>query len=338
MKKTCILFILTTLFVFGCNSNKQEKRKADLSGIDFEVKIERFDKDFWALKDSENQKTDLEKLFEKYPTFAPLYFAYIIELGENIDEILEILPKFFAVPAVTNLYSDALKTYDDVFKIEKSITMAFRRMHYFFPSIPVPKCIMEVSGFNFNVVVRDNFAALSTDYYLGANYPLYDSIPELYAYQRQVMTPKNVASTYVSEWLISQFPYFSEQDRLLDEIIYQGKILYLTSLLLEEEKIETLIGYTPEQWKWCINYEKDMWQTLIENKYLFSNDFHLRKKMLEDAPFTQPFTQESPGRAGIFVGYRIVESYMDKNKNISPLELMKNSDAQGILERSGYRP
>ena len=152
------------------------------------------------------------------------------------------------------------------------------------------------------------------------------------------MTPKNVASTYVSEWLISQFPYFSEYDRLLDEMIYQGKILYITSLLMEDEKIETLIGYTAEQWKWCKNYEKDMWQTLIQNKFLFSNDFHLRKKMIEDAPFTQPFTQASPGRAGIFVGYRIVESYMQKNANISPLELMLNADAQGILERSGYQP
>jgi len=337
MKKSYILLIITTLLFFSCGS-KQEKRKADLSGINFDVKIERFDKDFWALKNSKNQKADLEKLFEKYPEFAPLYFKYIIDLGKNIDEIMEILPKFFANPAVINLYSDALKKYDDVSKIEKAITMAFRRMHYFFPTMPVPKCIMEVSGFNFNVVVREDFVAVSTDYYLGANYHLYDSIPEFYLYLRQGMNPENVASTYVSEWLISKFPYFSEQDRLLDEMIYQGKILYITSLLMEDEKIENLINYTPEQWKWCKAYEKDMWQELIEKKYLFSNDFNLRRKMLEDAPFTQPFTQESPGRAGIFVGYRIVESYMNKNENISPLELMQNSDAQNILEKSGYRP
>jgi uncharacterized protein YjaZ len=81
-----------------------------------------------------------------------------------------------------------------------------------------------------------------------------------------------------------------------------------------------------------------MWKTLIENKYLFSDDFQLRRKLLEDAPFTQPFTQESPGRAGIFVGYQIVESYMHKNFDISPLELMQNHNAQGILEHSGYQP
>jgi len=338
MKKSSILLVITALLFFSCNF-KQEKRKADLSGIDFEVKIERFDKDFWALKESKNQKADLEKLFEKYPEFAPLYFTYIIKFGESIDEILEEFPYFFSREDVNNLYPDALKKFDNVSKMEKSLTNAFRRMKYFFPTTLVPKCIMQVSGGNFNVMVRENFVAVSTEYYLGANYPLYDYFPDIFPmYMRQYMTPENVASTYVSEWLMSKFPYFSEQDKLLDEMIYQGKILYITSLLMNDEKIETLIGYTPEQWKWCKKYEKDMWQRLIEEKYLFSIDFNLRKKILEDAPFTQPFTQESPGRAGIFVGYRIVESYMNKNENISPLELMQNADAQGILEKSGYRP
>jgi len=337
MKKIYILLIIAALTVWGCNF-KQNKRKIDLSGINFDVKIERFDKDFWALKDSKTQKDDLQKLFEKYPDFAPLYFAHIVKFGENIDEIAEVLPSFFARKDVLSLYPDALKTFDNVSKIEKNLTMAFRRMHYFFPSIAVPKCIMEVSGFNYNVVVQNDFVAVSTDYYLGTNYPLYDSIPELYLYLRQGMNPENVAPAYVYEWLLAKFPYFSEQDRILDAIIYQGKILYITSLLMEEEKIENLIGYTSEQWKWCKTYEKDMWQTLIQEKYLFSNDFNLHRKLLEDAPFTQPFTQESPGRAGIFVGYRIVESYMDKNPDISPLELMQNADAQGILEKSGYQP
>jgi len=337
MKKSSILLVITALLFFSCNF-KQEKRKADLSGINFDVKIERFDKDFWALKDSKNQKADLEKLYEKYPEFTPIYFTYIIKFGANIDEVLEELPYFFSREDVNSLYPYILEKYSDVSKMEKSLTNAFRRMKYFFPTIPVPKCIMEVSGFNYNVVVRENFVAVSTDYYLGANYPLYDSIPEIYLYLRQGMNPENVASTYVNEWLISKFPYFSEQDKLLDEMIYQGKILYITSLLMEEEKLETLIGYTTEQWNWCKKYEKDMWLTLIEEKYLFSIDYNLRKKILEDAPFTQPFTQESPGRAGIFVGYRIVDSYMNKNKNISPLELMQNADSQGILEKSGYRP
>ena len=336
MKKHSILLIITALIFCGCGS-KQEKRKADLSGIDFDVKIERFDKDFWALKNSENQKADLEAFFEKYPDFAPLYFTHIITFGEDIDEILEELPSFFADTAVIRLYSDALLKFDDINDLEKSLTNAFRRGKYFFPNAEIPKLLMHVSGLNQSVVMAENLISISIDNYLGEKYPLYEQLG-IYGYLSQNMRREKVASDYIIVWLSDEFPYFSEQDRLLDEMIYKGKILYLASLLMEKETDENLIGYTPEQWKWCKTYEKDMWQTLIEDKILFSNDFNLRRKILEDAPFTQPFTQESPGRAGIFIGYRIIESYMNKNENISPLQLMQNPDAQNILEKSGYRP
>jgi len=336
MKKPSILLVITALLFFSCGS-KQEKRKADLSGIDFDVKIERFDKDFWALKDSENQKADLEALFEKYPEFAPLYFTHIITFGKNIDEILKELPDFFADTAIIGLYTDALKAFDNVNDLEKSLTNAFRRGKYFFPNAEIPKLLMHVSGLNQSVVMAENLISVSIDNYLGEKYPLYEQLG-IYNYLAQNMRREKVASDYIIVWLSDKFPYFSEQDRLLDEMIYKGKILYLASLLMENETDENLIGYTPEQWKWSKTYEKDMWQTMVEEKILFSNDFNLRKKVLEDAPFTQPFTQESPGRAGIFVGYRIVESYMNKNENISPLQLMQNADAQNILEKSGYRP
>lgn len=336
MKKSYILLIITALFFCSCNF-KKEKRKADLSGINFEMKIERFDKDFWALKESKNQKADLQAIFEKYPDFAPLYFAHIVTFGENFEEISEELPAFFADTAVIELYTDALKTYENVNDLEKQLTDAFRRGNYFFPKLPIPKILMHVSGLNQSVVVSENLISISIDNYLGEKYSLYEQ-QHVYNYLAQNMRREKVASDYIIVWLSNEFPYFSEQDRLLDEMIYKGKILYITTLLMENEKIENLIGYTSEQWKWCKTYEKDMWQTLIQEKYLFSNDFNLRKKLLEDAPFTQPFTQESPGRAGIFIGYQIVESYMSKNTDISPLELMQNPDAQGILERSAYQP
>jgi hypothetical protein len=332
MKKHYIILIIIALTILGCG---QKKQKINLKGIDFDIKIERFDKDFWAIKEK-NYAEELPKLFEKYPEFAPVYFANIINFGDNIDEIAEILPDFFAREDVKKLYSDALQKFSDVRDLEKSLTNAFRRGKYFFPNLPIPKILMHVSGFNQSVVVAENLISISVDNYLGAKYPLYEKIT--YHYLAQNMRREKVASDYIFAWLSTEFSYFSEQDRLLDEMIYKGKILYITSLLMPDETEENLIGYTSEQWKWCKNYEKDMWQTLIENKYLFGNDFQLRKKMLEDAPFTQPFTQESPGRAGIFIGFRIVESYMRKNSEISPWELMQNPDAQSILEHSGYRP
>jgi hypothetical protein len=59
---------------------------------------------------------------------------------------------------------------------------------------------------------------------------------------------------------------------------------------------------------------------------------------MNDAPFTAPVSQESPGRLGTWLGWQIVESYMNKNPKVSLSDLMKDSNYQKMLEESGYRP
>jgi len=59
---------------------------------------------------------------------------------------------------------------------------------------------------------------------------------------------------------------------------------------------------------------------------------------LNDGPFTAEISQESPGRLGTWIGWRISQSYMEHNENATLQQLIENSDAQEILEKSFYRP
>jgi uncharacterized protein YjaZ len=59
---------------------------------------------------------------------------------------------------------------------------------------------------------------------------------------------------------------------------------------------------------------------------------------MNDGPFTAEVTQDSPGRLGVWVGWRIVDSYMRNNKDVTLCELMNENDAQKILEQSYYKP
>ena len=59
---------------------------------------------------------------------------------------------------------------------------------------------------------------------------------------------------------------------------------------------------------------------------------------MNDGPFTAEITQDSPGRLGLWVGWRIVESYMRNNKGVTLHELINENDAQKILEQSFYKP
>jgi uncharacterized protein YjaZ len=108
--------------------------------------------------------------------------------------------------------------------------------------------------------------------------------------------------------------------------------------MLSETVDEIIFGFTPDQMKFCKNNESQMWQYLIENDLLFKSDQFTIRKLTGEAPFTSYFTNESPGRAAVWLGFRIVESYMMKNPGINIEELMKDTDVQGILEKAKYSP
>jgi len=334
MKKQVFLLLLVSFTLAAC---APEKRKADISDSDLEVKIGRFDQDFWAMK-GQNIPQALTQLDSLYPDVLPLYLQKVVQFGKVDDAITVVtLEKFFADTAVVHLYTDALHAYEHVEPIESDLTQAFRRVHFFFPDKKMPHFYMHISGLNQSVVVGDGFLSLSIDNYLGANYPLYERLG-IYNYLRQNMCPEKVVPDYVVAWLTSEFPFVPHTGELMEELLYRGKILYVASVLLPDVEESVLMGYTPEQWKWCQKHESEMWLTMIEGKHLFSHDSMLRVKYLNDAPFTSIFSQESPGRAGMYVGWQIIENYMKSNPDVSPLDLLHSVNASYILQQSGYDP
>ena len=92
------------------------------------------------------------------------------------------------------------------------------------------------------------------------------------------------------------------------------------------------------QLKWLRRNEKNMWTFIVEKKFLFSTDQGMIRKFIDETPFTKEFGRESPGQAGCWIGFRIVNSYMLKNPHVSIQELIWEQDFLKILERSRYDP
>ena len=100
--------------------------------------------------------------------------------------------------------------------------------------------------------------------------------------------------------------------------------MYVQSLLLPNEPERLLMGYTPEQRAW-LKIRKEVWLTMLGKQHLFSHDPMLVVQYLNDAPFTTPISQESPGRLCL---YRLANSgrLMKRERNVTPAELMKDFD------------
>ena len=152
------------------------------------------------------------------------------------------------------------------------------------------------------------------------------------------MNRRNLSVDLISTLLFNYFRFDSKQNRLIDNMLHRGKVMFMLAVFMPERPLNDIIGYNTTQWNWAVKNEKEIWNTVVSQKDLFSSDLQLIRKYLNDAPFTSPVSQESPGRLGTWIGMRIVESYMNKNKEVTLQQLMQINDYQKLMEESGYKP
>jgi hypothetical protein len=231
----------------------------------------------------------------------------------------------------------AKEKFANVDSLQETLNTGFSRLHYLFPDWEIPaKVYLFVSGFNSSVMYYEDIIGVGVDMYLGSDYPYYNQV--VYDYQKQTMRKACIAGDILGTYLAYHISYNSKYNRLLEQMIFRGKQLFLLSQLLPNEPAWEVIGYSKEQWDWCEKYEKAIWNRIMEKRDLFKTESSILSSYINDGPFTSEVTQDSPGRLGIWVGWRIVNSYMRNNKEVTLHELMNENDAQKILEQSYYKP
>jgi hypothetical protein len=317
----CLLSVC--LLLVGC----RESRFSVPGYPSHQVSIERFDQDF----QTEDPTVD--------SAFLYLYATSIMEVGEPGSKLYkDFYTIFHNDPDVANLYDSCETTFLDVSQLEEDLSWAFHRLTYFFPHMTIPTVYMHISGYGESIVSAPGMLSASLDKYLGANHPMYSILYEPYQYRR--MVPEKLLSDYLMGWIRSEWTLerMIQKDRLLDHMIYEGKIAFLTSIVLPDEPLERVLAFTPEELAWCKANERMLWKSLLDNQMLYTTDKLNIAKFIEEGPSTAFFPDESPARAVTWLGYRIVEAYMLQNDAATPSELMDMVDAQALLSSSLYHP
>ena len=339
MKKNLHLIIPAIVLVFGVFSCKPRHYDVNISNIKVDIKIKRLDKDMFEIN-PEDIPASIPMLKQNYAGFLQL-FSHVIE-GGNIDysSFDEYLTLFCTDRLNNEVYDSVIKTFPDLISLEEKLSKAFRYYKYYFPDKIIPDIYSYTSGFNSSIIVGDSVLAIGLDRYLGANSRFYPRLG-IYKYISDRMTPQNIVPDCIYAWVSSEWD-FSEigykTDNVLTELIHYGKLKYLEKCMLPTEKEELIFGFTPDQMKFCRNNENQMWAYLLEHDLLFSSDQFVIRRLIGEAPFTSYFTNESPGQAAIWIGFRIIESYMTKNQGIELPNLMQETDIQNILSKAKYSP
>jgi hypothetical protein len=333
--KSIGVFVFTAAFAF-CGCRRQSFGMIDDTEM---IPIHRFDSKLLQWIESDDPAI-LAQVKDQYPQMLEVLGKALFKTNPADSSVFFAeLINYYSEPTLLSLYRDAVNFYQidspRTIGIAEELSFGFARMKALFPEIQIPTVYMHISGLQQNMIVADSLLSCSIDKYMGYDYPLYEDF--FYDYQRKSMTPERLAKDCLNVWLKSEYPYKGKDNLLLDRMIYEGKIIYLLTLIGEGYTFQNIQSLTDDEYKWCREYESALWTTIIERKHLYTPDIATTSKYFQTAPATFISTEAPSGGLGYFTGYRIVEKYM-KQSGATCLELMSNNDAQEILRKSGYKP
>lgn len=327
------LFATLSLFLCACGNNPLE---VDVSDVKIEpVKIQRFDRDFFDLS-AATISSGLPELQKKYPEFTELFLRNILcPSGIQDSACAPEIIRFVSDADMRAAYEECQKVFPDLSDIESRLTDVFTYYKYYFPEKKIPSIIAMMSGFNY--AIEASTPAIGLEMYLGSKSRFYEMM-QIPAYKKTVMRKDFIVPDLLRAWMMKEYPNNTKSKNLLNEMIYQGKLLYLADALMPGTHDTLKIGFTKKQLAWCQKHETDVWGHLIQNKFLYSSEADVVAKFTGEGPFTTGFVNESPARTGSWIGWNIVRKYMSEFPETSLEQLMKNEAPQTILSKSKYKP
>ncbi len=307
-----------SLLLFSCNSEKNRP---------IPIKMERFDKAIFT--------NNLSELVEKYPDFAPFYLEKIIEVGSPTDSATQKYFQKFQDTYQKDVYDSVKITFKNIQKIEAELGKALGNYKAIFPHDSLPKFYTHFSGFNTSIISTKTIISVSIENYLG-NSSFYDKLG-IFHYLRKKMYPEKIPIDIVKRLLFYKITSKNAFNNLRNAMIYEGKMLYALQQIFPNRSVEFFLNYSEEQTLWCKENEPMMWQFIIEQKHLFSSNYKIIRRYIDEAPFTKGFPNNSPGQTGSWIGYQIVKKYA-KNTQTPLRTLLDETNYEKILKESTYNP
>ena len=333
------LFFLICLAALSCNN----KKSADISNINLNIPIERFDQELSGLN-SDSISEIAPVLRKKYTWFYDDYMEKMVGAGPTWDTVYYTnLRSILRNKDYLELSSTVAQTFPSLEKQQLELNRAFRYIKYYYPKQKFPRLISFISGFAVQTPIGNDYIGIGLDMFLGKNgdrfYPaLRQSIPQ---YISRRFNPENISPRVIEAFIREEMFLENDTDRtLISKMVYNGKILYFMDSVLPAITDILKIGYSTEQLEWCKENEAGIWAYFLENDLLFESDYMKIQRYLSEAPFTPGLGENSSSapKLGVWTGWQIVRQYMEKNPDISVQQLMLEKDAQKILAGSKYKP
>ncbi|MFY7671260.1 gliding motility lipoprotein GldB [Tenacibaculum sp. MEBiC06402] len=312
-----LTFLLMLFIVTSCK--EENKLDINVSDIDVDLKLARFDIDFYK-----TTPETLAKTKEIYPMFFPHDIDSVwVNKIQNKDE--------------QELFAETQKVYSDISFLENQLKQLFQYVKFYDKKFEEPVVITMLTNVDYEnrVLFDGGLLLISLDCYLGDNHEFYIDFPE---YVKQ-NNRKNHIIVDVANAIINKQMLPNNERSFINKMIYEGKKMYLLDAYLPRISDREKIGYSDTKFNWAKESEEEIWKYFIEKELLYDTDSKLNKRFLDTAPFSKFYLGEdnlSPGRIGVWIGWQIVRSYMENNDVSLPELLQTEEDI--IFKKSKYKP
>ena len=322
------------LGIISCGGNPLD---VDVSDVDVKLDFERFEQELGKAQSPEEMYTINEQLLEKGGELYEFYVYDILRTGKVTDDSIgHYLWYFVQDPVIKEVNTDLENLFGNFTEHEDRITDVFKHLKYHLPKAPIPQQIITYnSTFAMGVVSTETQVGIGLDMYLGESnrtveklgYPLY---------MKAKMHQDYLAVDVARSWLITHvLGAEASGDTFLSNMIYYGKLQYAVDALMPDLEDHIKIRYTFDEYDYALASEYNIWQYLMDMNWIYETDIKVKMRFFEEAPTTVGI-DNSPGRIGQFMGWRIVRQYMEKNPEVTVEQLMNEQNEGKILK--AYKP
>lgn len=318
MNKTerIIVTIISTLLIAGVVACSGDGEVAPL-------KIVRLDHELGAGMSDADEETRgaAEKLFE------------VSGYGALTDSSLAV---YNHNPSIAFHREAVDSIFSDVSDVERGLGEALGKLGSEFPNVVSPKLYAIISPFNQSVITVDSVMFLGLNHYLGVDYEAYGYFPD---YIRMNKKRQRIVSDVVEALVRQYYPYAPRTDypTTLSRLLYEGSVVEAVMRATGLDEKDAL-GMDDSSYKWLEDNENEIWNALVTRRMLYNTDVSVAESLVRPSAVTSILHPEAPGRAGRFVGHRIVKSFLENNEVLAPYNILLPEfyEGEGTLAASKY--
>ncbi len=334
MKKAflgCVFVTLVLLSSCGDNEYNECVFQPDINNP-VDIKIERLEN---KLLDIDNRDS-----LRAFLIANPIITTYFLNKGTypNDSLMLDGLMKKFSNPHIDTLQMEIDRVFGDLSELTAELNTAYSHLKHYYPDVTIPKVKTVATGFDFDLYVSDTLVVIGLDYYLGEGAKfrpigMYNYILKRYA--PEYIVPSIMLLNGISP----DYNATNVKDKtILSDMMAYGKAFYFTKRMIPCVPDSTIIWYTREEIEGSRANVNIIWTHFVENELLFETNHMVKKKYIEDRPKTFEIGEKAPGRLGQWLGWQIVNKYMEEHPDTDFQDMMMIEDPQLIFKNSKFKP